>query len=100
MRLAWGRENDFWKGCSAWVRCEAGTVDTVVASNSFRLPCGFLHDIAFCSHSLLHPLTGDFVLKFRRCAEAKLRMAFRRVAFPSEISEELMTECNARLYAL
>lgn len=35
----------------------------------------------------------------RLCTEAKLRIAFRRVAFPSEISEELMTECKARLYA-
>lgn len=38
-------------------------------------------------------------MEVRLCTEAKLRMAFRRVAFPSEISEELMTECNARLYA-
>lgn len=61
MRLAWGIENDFWKGCSAWVHCEVGTVDTVVASNSFRLPCDFLHDIAFCSHSLPVIVT-DFIL--------------------------------------
>lgn len=54
---------------------------------------------------ILSVVSADFrfllqiFFKVRLCAEAKLRMALRRVTFPSEISEELMTERNARLYA-
>lgn len=58
MFLAWRGENAFWKGCSSGVHCEAGTVDTVVASSSFRLSCGFLHDSI-----LLTLFSGDFVLE-------------------------------------
>lgn len=37
--------------------------------------------------------------KLRLCAEAKLRMATRRAELSSGISQELMTECSARIYA-